>query len=211
MVWYSHQEAMNGAEGFEGDLEVLFRSSSDGGASWSERTVVNDDRIGADQFEPGIGIAPDGRIDIAWYDFRNSPDGGQNDEGLSDVYYTSSQDGGRTFTPNLRVNDRQIDRSIGVWSNNVDSRFNLGVASSEDISHVAWQDSRNGRPDTNSEDVYMASVHLDGTASSTTSGRSGLPTWTVVAVSVALGMGIAMAAAALLNRRLRDGRARQTT
>ncbi len=210
MVWYSHAEVMNGAEGFEGDLEVFFRASSDGGGSWSNRMVVNDDGIGANQFEPGIGIAPDGRVDIAWYDFRNSPDGGQSDEGLSDVYYTSSEDGGRTFRPNLRVNDRQIDRSIGVWSNNVDSRFNVGLASSEGSAHVAWQDSRNGRADTNSEDVYMASVHLEGPVS-TESGRSGLPTWAVVAVSAALGMGVAMAAAALFTRRLASGQARQTS
>ncbi len=99
---------------------------------------------------------------------------------------------------------------IGVWSNNVDSRFNVGVASSEEIAHIAWQDSRNGRADTNSEDVYMASVHLDGTVS-TESGRSGLPIWVVVAASVAFGMGIAMAAAAVLTRRLRSGRGAQTT
>lgn len=209
MVWYAHPELMNGADDFDGDLEVFLRSSGDGGRSWSDRTVVNDDGSGANQFEPGLGVAPNGRVDIAWYDFRNSPDGGQSDEGLSDVYYSSSEDGGRTFGPNLRVTDRLIDRSIGVWSNNIDSRFNVGLASSGDVAHLAWQDSRNGRADTNAEDVYMASVHLDGTTSSE-SGRRGLPTWAVVAVSVALGMGIAMVAAALLNRRLQRGRGPRT-
>lgn len=34
-------------------------------AEWSDRIVVNDDGIGANQFEPGISIAPDGRVDIA--------------------------------------------------------------------------------------------------------------------------------------------------
>jgi hypothetical protein len=63
-----------------------------------------------------------------------------------------------------------------VWSDNVDSRFNVGIASSEEIAHIAWQDSRNGRAETNSEDVYMASVHLGGTVS-TESDRSALPIW----------------------------------
>ncbi len=130
IVWYGHAEAMNGTEDFAGDLDVFLRASTDGGGSWSDRMVVNDDRSGANQFEPGIAIAPSGRVDIAWYDFRNSPDGGQSDEGISDVYYTSSEDGGRSFRLNLRINDRSIDRSSGVWSNNVDSRFNVGVASS---------------------------------------------------------------------------------
>lgn len=104
-------ELMNGGDDFDGDLEAFLRSSGDGGRSWSDRTVVNDDGSGANQFEPGLGVAPNGRVDIAWYDFRNSPDGGQSDEGLSDVYYSSLEDEGRTFGPNLRVTDR---RSIAV-------------------------------------------------------------------------------------------------
>lgn len=90
------------------------------------------------------------------------------------MYYSSSDDGGRTFRPNLQGNDRHTDRSIGVWSNNVDSQFNVGMASGEDIAHVAWHDSRNGRADTNAEDGYLASIHLDGTVASEP-GRSGLP------------------------------------
>lgn len=211
MVWYSHSEAMNDADGFDGDLDVFFRASTDGGASWSDRVVINDDGVGANQFEPGIDIGPTGRIDIAWYDFRDSPEGGQNEEGISDVYYTFSEDGGRTFAPNLRVNDRQIDRSIGVWSNNVSSKFNVGLASGDDTAYVAWQDSRNGRPDTSAEDVYMSSVHLDGRVSTDSgSGRSGLATWALVGAGVALGMGIAMVVAVVVTRRLRTSRAAHT-
>ncbi len=209
MVWYSHAEPLNDAEDFEGDLDVFFRRSTDGGASWGDRVVINDDDVGANQFEPGIDLGPDGRVDIAWYDFRNSPDGGQDEEGMSDVYYTFSEDGGQTFAPNVRVNDREIDRSIGVWSNNVDSRFNVGVAPGDEVAHVAWQDSRNGRPDTDAEDVYMASVHLDGTVA-TDSGRAGLSTWALLAAGVALGMGFAMVAAVVVIRRLSSSREGQT-
>ena len=205
MAWYSHPETMNDAEDFDGDLDIFFRASTDGGTSWSDRITVNDDGVGANQFEPGIDVGPDGRVDIAWYDFRNSPDGGKNEEGVSDVYYASSHDGGQTFTPNLRVNDRQIDRSIGVWSNDVDSRFNVGLVSDDEAAHVAWQDSRNGRPDTGAEDVYMASVHLDGTVTAEP-GRSSLATWALLAAGVALGMGVAMVAAVVATRRLSGSR-----
>lgn len=210
MVWYGHAEPMNAGDEFKGDLEVFSRASTDGGDSWSERVVVNDDDGGANQFEPGISIGPEGRVDVAWYDFRNSIDGGESDVGLSDVYYSSSGDQARSFGPNLRVNDRRIDRSIGVWSNNIDSKFNIGVASGEDVAHVAWQDSRNGRVSTNSEDVYMASIHLDGTVDSET-GEAGPATWALVAVGVALGMGAAMVVSSLLlSRRLGRGQGPQT-
>jgi hypothetical protein len=200
---------MNDTEEFDGDLDIFFRASTDGGASWSDRSVINDDDGGANQFEPGIDIGPDGRVDIAWYDFRNSPDGGQSEVGISDVYYSFSEDEGKTFTPNVLVNDRQIDRSIGVWSNNVNAKFNIGLASGDEVAHVAWQDSRNGRPDTDAEDVYTASIHLDGTVS-TDSGRSVLATWARPLAGVALGMGIAMVAAVVLIRRLGSSPGRQT-
>ncbi|MBW3626314.1 MAG: glycoside hydrolase [Actinobacteria bacterium] len=203
MVWYAHAEPMNDSDDFDGDLDVFFRVATDGGISWSDRLTINDDDGGANQFEPGIDVGPEGRIDVAWYDFRNSPDGGKSEEGISDVYYTFSEDGGQTFAPNLRVNDRQIDRSIGVWSNGVDSRFNVGLTSGDEVAHLAWQDSRNGRPDTGAEDVYMASVHLDGTVSAD-SDRSGLAVWALVAAGVALGMGIAMVAGVVVTRRLSE-------
>lgn len=198
LVWYGHTEAMNDAEDFDEDLEILFRSSQDGGVTWSERSIVNDDEAGVDQYEPGISLAPNGRIDIAWYDFRNSPDGGSDDSGLSDVYYTYSEDDGSTFAPNLRVNDRRIDRSIGVWSNNINSKFNVGVASDDDVAFLAWQDSRNGRLDTNAEDVYFAAAHLDGSADRES--EVGVPGWALVAAGVALGMGVAMVVAVAVTR-----------
>ena len=202
LAWYSHAEAMNDTEDFDGDLDIFARASDDGGDTWSDRSVVNDDGSGADQYEPGIAVSPGGRVDVAWYDFRNSPDGGRSDIGLSDVYYASSDDGGRTFMPNLRVNDRGIDRSIGVWSNNIDSRFNVGLDSANEVAHVAWQDSRNGRPDTNAEDIYYASVHLDGVATNQAE-DAGLPSWALIGVGVVLGMGVAMVMAAAATRRLR--------
>ncbi len=202
LAWYSHAEAMNDTEDFDGDLDIFFLASDDGGDTWRERLVVNDDGAGADQYEPGIAVSPEGRVDVAWYDFRNSPDGGRSDVGLSDVYYTFSDDGGRAFAPNLRVNDRGIDRSIGVWSNNIDSRFNVGLDSSNDAAYVAWQDSRNGRPDTDAEDIYFASVHLDGATTNETE-EPGLPWWALSGAGLVLGMGIAMVAVVAVTRRAR--------
>jgi hypothetical protein len=161
VAWQAHAEEMDDADAFEGDFDIFFLSSQSSGDSWSQKLVINDDRgSGADQYLPGISVARDGRIDIAWYDDRTNPVA--VDGGLQDVYYASSTNGGRTFSPNLRVNDRSIDRDIGIWENNIASNHNVGVASGSNGVYFAWQDSRNRDLLAQPEDIYMAKLNLNG-------------------------------------------------
>lgn len=207
VVWYSHAEAENLRPGFREDLEIFFRSSLDGGRTWTERKVLNDDTtegVKVNQFDPGISISPDGRVDVAWYDGRLSPRApvlGSNpsERGFQDVFYTSSSDQGRSFGPNIRITDRSIDRSIGVWSNNIDSHFNVGIASTNDAVYFAWQDSRNGSREIDAEDIYSASLKWDGATLIAESGES--PAWGMIACGVALGLGVAMVLAWVVPRR----------
>ncbi|MDP8927041.1 MAG: glycoside hydrolase [Actinomycetota bacterium] len=206
VVWHGNAEPNNQAPDFQGDLDIFVRTSHDAGRSWSERVQVNEDRGQANQYEPGISIGPGGRVDIAWYDFRDSPvppitsSGHSGDTGLSDIYYSWSTDGGRTFRPNIRVSDRSIDRSVGVWSNDIDSKFNIGIASTRDTVYVAWQDTRNAIRDTHAEDAYVASVRLGAVAPASASRRD-VPLWILLASGAALGMGIAAVLAWILTRR----------
>ena len=202
LVWYGHLQANNQAQGFQGDLEVLFRASDDGGRTWGDRVTLNDDQgPKVHQSDPGISVAPNGRIDVAWYDARYNPKvdlTSSTERGFQDVFYTSSTDGGRTFGPNVRITDRSIDRSIGVWSNNVDSHHNVGIASANDAVFFAWQDSRNGNKETNAEDVYVAALELQGTVAE--GGSASVP-WGLLAVGVALGLGASMVVAVALTSR----------
>ena len=125
-----------------------------------------------------------------------------NYSGFTDVYYASSTDGGRTFSPNIRISDRMSDRRIGMWSNNVHSHYNVGIASSNDAVYFAWQDSRNGNAENNSEDIYFASYLLSPSEVSVEDG-SDVPGWVLLGAGVALGMGAAMVVAFLLARRTR--------
>ena len=211
VVWYSHAEAENLRPGFREDLEIFFRSSLDGGRTWTGLKVLNDDGkqgVKVNQFDPGISVAPDGRVDVAWYDGRHSPTApvlasSPSERGFQDVYYTSSTDRGGTFSPNVRVSDRSIDRSIGVWSNNIDSHFNVGVASTKESVYFAWQDSRNGSRETDAEDVYVASLKRNGSAP--VSGSDESPAWGVIASGIALGLGLAMVVGWLVGRRKAHG------
>lgn len=200
LLWYGSTKELAGPS----DLNDIFvRISTDGGATWSDRVVVNDDaaQANAQHYDPGISFAPNGRIDVAWYDFRNSPQpevipetfgAPFNHGGFQDVYLSSSVDGGRTWSPNVRVTDRLIDRNIGVWSNNVHSHYNVAIASSDAQVFVAWQDTRNGDADTNSEDIYFASVAWDADELVAVSGSSGVSPWVTGVAGLALGMGVAM-------------------
>lgn len=205
MAWYGNAKTRPGPED---DNEILLRVSRDGGQTWGERVTVNDDAASPNtqHYNPGVAIAPNGRVDIAWYDFRNSPAPEIqasappfNNGGMTDVYYASSADAGQTFGRNIRISDRSADRSIGVWSNNVHSHFTVGIASANDGVYMAWQDSRNGNSVTDAEDVYFASLLLDAPGVSVDD-DAGVPGWVLAGAGVAGGMGLAMLLVFLIGR-----------
>ena len=208
LAWYGHEAERNAADDFAGDYETFFRASLDGGETWGERKVLNDDdgpaKVG--QFHPNIAVAPNGRIDVAWYDGRLSPNEppppGEDETGFQDVFYTSSSDKGETFGPNIRITDRSIDRSIGVYSNRIDSKTNVGITSSDDKVYFAWQDSRNANRDRQPEDIYAATLAFDPATLSVAS-SSAVPRWWLLAAFLLLGLGLGTAMAWLLSRRSR--------
>lgn len=204
VTWSGNADPMNKATGFVGDLDIFFRSSTDGGKTWSDRKVLNDDTgVKQNHMAPGMAIAPNGRIDVAWYDGRLSPSPVVDDteKGFNDVFATSSFDGGKTFTANVRVTDRSSDRSIGVFTNNVDQRINVGVASSNDTMFASWQDSRNGNEVTQAEDAYEASVHFDNSYVPPLHKSRGVPGWLIFAAGGVLGIGLTAAVTSIFLRR----------
>lgn len=208
VAWAAQPDANNGSKTYSMNSNIYFRSSTDGGRTWSAKKTLNDDGPdNANHSNPGLSVAANGRIDVAWYDGRNSPVpySTKTELGFNDVYYTHSTDGGKTFAPNIRVTDRSSDRSVGVFANNIDQRLNVGVASSDQAAYFAWQDSRNATPDFQAEDVYMATVKLDGEPSPLATASIGAPAWLVgggVAVGLgALGLVLTMVALWLRRRR----------
>ncbi|MGH9182531.1 MAG: sialidase family protein [Acidimicrobiales bacterium] len=180
------------------DRDIWFLRSSDGGETWSERLRVNDDEGGHDQMFPGISIAPNGRIDLAWHDFRTdalyNPEGtGRTDRSevtCWDVFFTYSTDGGRTWASNLRVSDRSMNQYEGYAFHPLqDLRGPMGVASTDRATLVAWADSRNGRVDLPTEDAYAATVAFGP-------GEETEPA--VKATSLGLGVAVGLVGAGLL-------------
>ena len=149
----------------QGDRDIFYRQSRDAGKTWTEPRVVHDDDPGQliGQFIPNMDVAPNGRVDVVWWDFRNDP-------GLyvNDVYYAYSSDNGRTWSKNERVTDRSINRRIGPWSNNFDMRQPPGVSSTDAAAIFAWDDTREGDEVGQGQDVFSAAGQFKalGTGSS---------------------------------------------
>ncbi len=206
-IWYGSAKERPGPQD---DNDIFVRVSTDGGKSWSDRRTVNDDAhlVNVQHYDPGIAVAPTGRVDVAWYDFRNSPtpetlpekfEAPFNVGGYQDVYYSSSSNRGRTWRENIRISDRLIDRNVGVWSNNVHSHYNVGIASTADSVYFVWQDSRNGNSVNNVEDVYFAALKLNGSIEVTPT--SGVPPWMLLGAGFGVGLALAIGAVLLFARR----------
>jgi hypothetical protein len=171
-VYVVFEQSDQGPPNPRDDRNIWFMKSTDGGQTWSPRKQLNDDSVPTrnpnyDQFFPGISVAPNGRVDVAWWDFRTdalfNPAGNGNttrrDQTCFDIYYTSSSDGGNTWAKNSRISDRTMNQNEGFAMNLCcDLRGPVGVASTDEAAYVAWSDSRAGRMDLPQEDVYFASV-----------------------------------------------------
>ncbi len=72
--------------------DVMFVRSTDGGKTFSSPIVINHDDKNSYQWLGAMNVAPNGRIDIIWYDTINS-----NDNKQSELFYTYSYDAGMTF------------------------------------------------------------------------------------------------------------------
>jgi hypothetical protein len=135
--------------------QVFYIRSTDDGKTWSKPRQLSDYPASLFYYngDPNISVAPDGRIDVVFWDTRNDPGVFAND-----VYYTSSSDGGVTWSKNIRVTDQLINRTIGVYANNYDATSPAGVTSTNSYAIVGWDDSRNGDAVSNTQDIYTAIV-----------------------------------------------------
>ena len=138
-----------------GVTDIYYYRSTDGGKTWTERKNVTDDdpKQAYAQVYPNVAVAPNGRVDIAFFDTRNDPGTRSND-----VYYTSSTDNGTTWSKNVRITDRSIDRKIGVFANNADVNAPPGLAATSAFTVVAWDDTRNGDAVGQAQDIYATTV-----------------------------------------------------
>ncbi len=122
-------------------LDVYFSKSSDGGETWSDAVVLNDntENLNTDQFYTAQMVSPDGKYAVAWYDRRDDINNVN-----THYYYAISKDGGETFSKNKAVTTLPSDFSV-IDSKNAD--FGIGeynqLIITEDFFMPIWADGRN--------------------------------------------------------------------
>jgi len=124
------------------NCDIYFARSIDGGFTWQTGTRLNDDDFGNGvyQWMVAMDVAPNGRIDVVWYDTRDDPG-----NFLSSLYYSNSIDGGATWSANRRVSDA-FDTTIGYPRQNKIGDYNQ-IISADDVVNVAYAATFNGGQD----------------------------------------------------------------
>lgn len=143
----------------QGDRDVHYRRSTDGGRTWSEPKILNDDDPSQlfSQLLPTVSTAPDGRVDVAWWDTR-----GDLERYATDVYYASSDDAGRTWSKNIRVTASPVNRRTGSWVDNFgNARQAPALASGTAMATVMWDSDQAGSQADPSYDLYSSSVQYE--------------------------------------------------
>jgi hypothetical protein len=144
------------------DTDIYVRFSDDTGATWSQPVRVNDDPVGngKSQFLPRIALdQTTGNIAVSFYDCRNSPS-----NNTVEVWAAISTDGGRTFSPNVKVSGGVSSALVPVIaSTQFDFGDYTGLAFHGGAFYPCWADNSNSSGDNpaganNYFDIYTARV-----------------------------------------------------
>lgn len=137
--------------GLGNPANVMFARSTNNGATWSAPLRINDDpaNAGAYHWFGTLAVAPNGRIDACWNDTRRS----SPTNNLSQLYYSFSQDGGLTWSPNTPIS-APFDHSLGYPTQDKMGDY-MGMISLEGGAFIAYAATFNGE-----EDIWFARVEL---------------------------------------------------
>lgn len=107
----------------DGNYEIYYKQSSDGGASWSADTRLTSNSA----FSSTPSVSVSGLVvHVIWRDFR---------DGNYEIYYKHSTDGGTNWQPDTRLTDNFADSG------------DPSVSASGSVVNVVWMDNRDGYHD----------------------------------------------------------------
>lgn len=135
-----------------GDPDVLLWSLPSGAGEWSGPVRVNDTPKGdgTAQYLPELAVAPDGRLDVLYYDRR-----ADRTNVLNEMSLQYSTDEGKTFSPRVKLSDRAFSSRIGSGLERElpDLGSRLGLLSTNTRAYAIWTDTRGGSVRTAKQDI----------------------------------------------------------
>jgi hypothetical protein len=155
-----------------GDADIYFARSTNGGGSWSTPVRLNDDPVGngVDQFQPQVSVAPNGRVAVMWFDRRltcpDLPWIPMDHIGLAnfciDTFMTRSLDEGQTWVPNIRASAQTWDWTLNLPLDGSGYGFigdYQGIASNNEYDLPFWNATANlGGNAENYQEIFVARV-----------------------------------------------------
>jgi hypothetical protein len=139
-------------DGRLGDADVRLWSLPAGGTSWEGPTRVNDtpERDKTSQYLPEVSVAPDGRVDVVYYDRR-----ADRRNVMNEVSFQYSTDEGKKFAERLRLSDRPFSSRVGFGTERglPDLGSRLGLLSTDSRALAVWTDTRLGTRRTGKQDL----------------------------------------------------------
>lgn len=132
--------------------DITIARSTDGGLSWSDPVRINTDPPSGSPFDGNwqwfgsLSVAPNGRVDVTWFDTRDNPG-----TFLSRLYYTYSVDGGQSWSPNEALSE-SFDPHVGWPLQNKIGDYNHQRSDNAGV-HLAWSATFNGE-----QDVYYSYI-----------------------------------------------------
>ena len=135
--------ASNDPPGSGNKPDIWLRYSTDQGATWSARVIVNDNAnpTASDQWFPEIWCeGTTGKLYIHWYDDRANPT-----NFTTDIYATYTTNGGQSFAPNQRLTNQSFifpnpPCSPGCYRGD----YTTMMANNPKVGFSVWGDHRNG-------------------------------------------------------------------
>lgn len=153
--------------------DVMFSRSTDDGVTFSAPMRINDDPNPQSDWHwlGTLSVAPNGRIDVVWYDTRN---GGNHIN--SQVFYSWSTDGGATWAPNIAVSNT-FNPQAGFPQNQKIGDY-ITIVSDNTGGNVAYTATFNVNPQAvggHEQDVYYVRVFPGGQVPTPTPTPTGTP------------------------------------
>ncbi|MGI9099794.1 MAG: sialidase family protein [Solirubrobacteraceae bacterium] len=186
-------------DGLLGDADVWLWSLARGSTSWTDPVRVNDTprRDKTAQYLPKLSIAPDGRVDVMYFDRR-----ADRTNVLNEVSLQASFDEGKTFLPRVRLSDRAFSSRIGFGLERglPDLGSRLGLVSTDSRAYGVWTDTRGGSVRTAKQDLARGIVAFNDPPRLSSAAKAAL---LLAGIALALaGAGVGVLA---ISRRRRDG------
>ena len=164
-------------------VDVMFARSTNRGVTWSSAVRINTDPDYTNSWHwfGTLSVAPNGRVDVCWYDTRSN----SNKTGISDInaavtnnnfselYYCYSLDGGLTWAQNRAISPR-FNHTLG-YPNQEKIGDYIAMVSLNEGACIAYSATFNGE-----EDIWFVRAELPIVASITPADNAAHISWNAV-------------------------------